>query len=212
MNKNIYIAAADNLSKTKAYEYADEFGFEIVGESGYVDDASDEICTGNVNTVICSQRLFDGDARQLYHKLPQHIKDVCCFCIISPVTNGSYKLKRLSHNQLHQNYSVIDTALNYVEIPKSIKGYTLFKEALEIALSTPDALLDISHKIYAPIAKAHNTDINNIEYNMRTAKKHSLLHCNPDIISEVFGDFADDKSLTLSIYLSKLSDYILKSR
>ena len=209
MNKNLFIAVADNLSKIKAYEFADEFELDIVGESGYVDDASKEITDTNARTILCSQKLFDGDAKMLYHKLPTYIKNECDFFVISPTKNETIKLNRQSHTILHRKISIIEEALNKVAISKNLKGYSYFLQALEIILSTPTALFDITHNIYSPVAISHNTDIQNVEYDMRTAMNSSLIRCNPDILSEVFSNII---KLSIGIYLSKLSDYIIKSQ
>ncbi len=211
--KRAYIAVSDNLSKAKAYEYAREFGLEIVGQSGYLDDAANELADCDVDTIICSQKLYDGEAKQLYYKLPKVLKKQCKFYIISPSKNSTYRLRRVNKDALGSKYDIINATLDYVKITKNLKGYSLFKDALDITLSNPDALFDVTQKVYSHLAVIHSTNIRNVEYNMRTAKKHSLLCCNPDIISEVFGDYPDEKSLSLSEFLSILTTYILqKSR
>lgn len=208
--KNIYIAAADNLSKVKAYEFAEEQGYNVVGESGYIDDASDEISKGGVDTVICSQRLFDGGIRQLYNKLPCHLRDRCDFLIVSPVKNGTYRLKKLNTGELHKKSSAIDDVLDYVSVPKTVMARTLFKDALSIIMSSPDSVCDITHKVYGTLAKIHGGNAKSIEFNMRSAKDSSLTRCKFDVIEEVFGELNDKNTLPLNLYLSKLSDYITK--
>ena len=205
-----YIAVSDNLSRVKAYEFAKELGLEIVGQSGYVDDAAHELADCDIDTIICSQKLYDGEAKQLYHKLPKAVKNQCKFYVISPSKNRTLRLSQISHSAIVSKYDVIQKTLDYVAIPKNLKAYNLFKDALDITLSNPDALFDITKKVYSHLATIHNTDVRNIECNMRTAKKHSLLHCNPDIVNEVFGDFPDGESPSLSVYLSMLTTYILQ--
>ncbi len=210
--KNIYIAAADNLSRLKAYEFAEENGFDIVGQSAYVDDASAEISESNIDAVICSHKLFDGEAKELYNKLPEYIKNRCDFLVIAPVKNGTYKLKRMPYGKLRQTDSIIDTALDYVGMPKTIDGYSLYKEALDIILSTPDSLLNITQKIYKVLAKTHNANSKSVEYNMRTARDNILRYSDPEAIAEVFGDIPYKQTPSVSICLSKLADYIKKTR
>ena len=212
MNKNIFIAVADNLSKTKAYEYAEDYGFTVVGESAYINDASECICKENVDLVICSHKLIDGNAKDLYNNLPQHIKDSCKTSVITPLENGSYTLKQIPHSVLYHKYSVVESVLEYVSLSSHNKGYPLIKAALEIILSTPDALFEITRKIIVPIANAYDTSTNNVEFDMRFAKDQSLINCSADVMEAVFGQFCDSKSISLGVYLSKLYEYILKTR
>ena len=209
--KKIYIAVADNLSKAKAYEYAQELGYHVVGDSGYLDDASSEICKGDVDMVICSGRLFDGKPKELIDKLPHHVRDGCDFLIISPIKNGTYRFKKLSTGKLRSKYDAVDNLLDYVRMPKTKNAYTLFKDALSIILSSPDSVCNITHSVYGALAEIHGANAKNIEYNMRSAKDRSLTRCSPDVIAEVFGELNDENSLELSLYLSKLADYLLKS-
>lgn len=206
--KNIYIVAANNLSRLKAYEFANENGFEVVGQSGYIKDAAIEIVGGDVDTIICAPTLLDGKAKQLYSQLPNHIKNKCNFFVITPGQSNPYKLKKLSYCEYRQKDDRIESALNYLSMPKHLMGYDLFIDALNIALSTPDALSNLTRKIYSTLAKTHNTNTDNVEYNLRNAKDHSLNRCNPDIINEIFGEFPVDKPPTVADYLSKLTYYI----
>ncbi len=212
-NRKIYIAAADNLSKLKAYEYAKDFDFEITGESGYVFECVRDVCDNDTDTVICSQKLFDGNAKTLYSMLVKNQKPNVNVLVMTHTQNKTLCIKRLDKKFLHRTgkNNAIDSTLSMINMPSTLKGYQLFKSALTITLMAPNTLCDITHSVYEQVAKSHNVDIKNVEYNMRTAKNHSMLHCQLQTYHEIFGISDDAKQPTLGEFLSSLTAYIIRT-
>jgi len=207
-----YLAVADNMSRVRAHEYAQEHDFEIVGQSGYVDEASAQIAQQNVDVVIFSQKLIDGDIKSLFSSLPSNIRSKCSFYMVCPIGCKAFKLKQISPSGVYTKRDAVESVLDYMNIPKARKGYPLLKQALDIAISSPDALFEITEKVYKRIAVTNNIPSNIVEYNMRSVKDYSMLHCKPDVIYEIFGDYPNGEKPSLSVYLSMLSAYILRTK
>ncbi len=210
--RQIYIAAADNMSKSKAYEYAKEFDFEIAGESGYIYDSVYDICENNIGTVVCSGNLFDGNAKDLHSLLVQQKQDVDVI-VITQTQNKTFNLKQLDKRFLksRQQTEYIERTLQKIGMPGHIKGYTLFKEALMITLVAPHALNSITGSVYKKLAESQNTNIRNVEFNMRKARDSSILNCDLETYYDIFGKTNVEKAPTVAEYLSSLTAYILRS-
>lgn len=209
----VYLAVADNFSKIKAYEYAKENDFEIVGQSGYIEQASEEINNSEIDAVICSEKLLDGNSKQLFNKLSEHFAfNKRAFYIVSAINSKTFRIKQISSDELHVKYTDIDEILNYVGISLNLKGYPLFKDALEIALSQPDSLFEMTNKIYKRVAEMHGVSKDSVEYNMRTIRDHSINFGKPEIIYEIFGGQPDGKMPSLGEYLSMLTSYVLRTK
>jgi len=211
VKNKVYLAVADNLSKLKAYEYADELGLEIAGQSGYIDDATDEISAGGIDSVICSQKLLDGQPRQLFDKLPSHLKRKCDFYVVTPINSATYKLKKASFGTLCASRDKVAKMLDYLKMPQHLDGRVLFEDALQITLASPNALSNMMREVYRPIAKIHGITVDSVEFNMRTARDTSLLRCDPDIVYEIFGNYPDGRAPSVSMCLSMLTSYIIKT-
>ncbi len=103
----------------------------------------------------------------------------------TPINIGETTLVTTKHIIYVNDTTII---LRKISMPPHIKGYHYFREAIVSVVENPAILDNIMVKIYAVIAKRHNSTVNNVERIMRHAVEASWNRCKVSVIIEVFGN------------------------
>lgn len=81
----------------------------------------------------------------------------------------------------------IQAALHSAGIYQHYYGYNYFQDAVLLALEAPDRLQSIRKEIYYPIAKKYNTNITNVERNLRTIRDALIKNGGLEILEILTG-------------------------
>ncbi len=65
----------------------------------------------------------------------------------------------------------INILMNYLDIPRGLKGYSFLSEAIEIVYYKPDSIHNAVKELYTEIGKRHKVAVDCVERDMRTAIK-----------------------------------------
>lgn len=89
----------------------------------------------------------------------------------------------------------------------SYLGYKYTAYGIAIAIQDPDLLLYVCKGLYVDISFHFNTDIKNVERNIRTIKNLVWERGNKDMINDIFS-FEIDRCPTNAFFIDALANYL----
>lgn len=83
--------------------------------------------------------------------------------------------------------NIITSAICAIGIPANLKGYSLLRTSINMAMTTPDIIYSVTTTLYPAIAKRYNTTPSNVERNIRNAIDIAWSRGDKKILSQIFG-------------------------
>lgn len=83
--------------------------------------------------------------------------------------------------------STFKTLLHSVGIYQHYRGYTYLLESVELASREPHRLHNIQKELYLPIAEKYQTNVQNVEKDIRTVRNILIRNGGEEMLSELTG-------------------------
>ncbi len=150
-----------------------------------------------------------------YYIMRPYSEDVLIQRIDEIINNNNIKVKEDTKISEISRSKNIDSKLSNifisVGIPAHIKGYQFLREAIKMAIETPDIINSITKKLYPSIAKKFDTSSSKVERAIRHAIEVAWNRGKIENINNLFGIkvYSDNEKPTNGEFIALVADKML---
>ncbi len=105
-----------------------------------------------------------------------------------------------------------EMTLRLLGLNNSYKGFDFLRYGIPLVMQNPDILTYICKGLYTEIAIYHNTTVNCVERNIRTAKEVIWLNGNKTLLKDIFGKIYRYEIPCNAVFIDMLAYYIKNSQ